>query len=198
MLQRRQPRVVALAVPSPRGPVDGAPYSPVPPSPFIPPTHRQPGPGGFDPGPLSMREAAIAWFAAIPNLPCRLPAGEECPPEDDAAKLVPGDALAYAHANVDPATDQFAGAAAIERTGMGRALDPNSATVDELIIAVRAVHDLAGSPLLRSIAEQQSDRPGPAIAYELLTTRDPATSSGSASPSRSTTASPPPWNPFVV
>ena len=57
--------------------------------------------------------AAIAWFAAIPNLPCRFPAGEECPPEDDAAKLVPGDALAYAHANVDPETDQFADAAAL-------------------------------------------------------------------------------------
>jgi hypothetical protein len=54
--------------------------------------------------------AALVWFAALPNLPCQFPAGDQCPPEDDAAKIVPGDALAYAHANVDPETDQFADA----------------------------------------------------------------------------------------
>ena len=60
-----------------------------------------------------MAIAALVWFAAIPNLPCQFPAGEECPPEDDAAKIVPGDALAYAHANVDQETDQFAEAATL-------------------------------------------------------------------------------------
>ncbi len=34
-------------------------------------------------------------------------------------------------------TDQFAGAAALERTGLGEALDPNAATVDELTAALR-------------------------------------------------------------
>ncbi|SFR91862.1 UDP:flavonoid glycosyltransferase YjiC, YdhE family [Microbacterium sp. cf046] len=73
-------------------------------------------------------------------------------------------------------TDQFAGAAAIERTGVGRVLDPNSAGVDELAAALVAVRALSGSPLLQSIAREQSARPGPAIAYELLTARAPATS----------------------
>jgi len=73
-------------------------------------------------------------------------------------------------------TDQFAGAAAIERTGIGRALDPNAATVSELAAALTAVRDLSASPSLRSIAREQAERPGPAIAYELLTARDPATS----------------------
>jgi UDP:flavonoid glycosyltransferase YjiC (YdhE family) len=73
-------------------------------------------------------------------------------------------------------TDQFAGAAAIERTGIGRALDPNAATVQELAAALTAVRDLSGSPSLRSIAREQAERPGPSIAYELLTTREPATS----------------------
>ena len=43
-------------------------------------------------------------------------------------------------------TDQFAGAAAIERTGIGRALDPNAATVDELAAALSAVRDSVGKP----------------------------------------------------
>lgn len=71
-------------------------------------------------------------------------------------------------------TDQFAGAAAIERTGVGRALDPNAASVDELAAALIAVRELAGSPALQGIADEQRRRPGPAIAYELLTA--PATS----------------------
>ena len=44
-------------------------------------------------------------------------------------------------------TDQFAGAAAIERTGIGRALDPNAATVDELAAALTAVRDSVGKPV---------------------------------------------------
>ena len=74
-------------------------------------------------------------------------------------------------------TDQFAGAAAIERTGIGRALDPNAADVDELAAALAAVRDLSGSPLLR-VASRASrpQRPARAIAYELLTAREPATS----------------------
>lgn len=52
--------------------------------------------------------AASAFFAfAVPNLPCEVPGGETCPPDDDAAEIVPADALAYLHVNVDPETEQF-------------------------------------------------------------------------------------------
>ncbi|HYI49996.1 MAG TPA: glycosyltransferase [Microbacterium sp.] len=73
-------------------------------------------------------------------------------------------------------TDQFAGAAAIERTGFGRALDPNGATVEDLAAGLTAVSDLAAMPSLRSLARDQAGRPGPQIAYELLNAREPATS----------------------
>lgn len=73
-------------------------------------------------------------------------------------------------------TDQFAGAAAIERTGLGTALDPNSATIDDLAAALTVVRELSGSPALARIAQEQTQRPGPQIAYELLTARAPATS----------------------
>ena len=73
-------------------------------------------------------------------------------------------------------TDQFAGAAAIERARFGRALDPNSATVDDLAAALTHVRELVGMPALQSVARGQAERPGPQIAYELLSTSDPATS----------------------
>ena len=44
---------------------------------------------------------------AVPNLPCQLPGGDSCPPSDDAEELVPSDALAYVHANLDPDTEQY-------------------------------------------------------------------------------------------
>jgi hypothetical protein len=55
--------------------------------------------------------AALVWFVAVPNLPCQFPAGDACPPSDDAAEIVPGDALAYLHANIDPETEQYEAAA---------------------------------------------------------------------------------------
>jgi UDP:flavonoid glycosyltransferase YjiC (YdhE family) len=73
-------------------------------------------------------------------------------------------------------TDQLAGEAAIVRTAFGRALDPNSADVDELTAALAAVRVLSGVPALQSLAQNQAERPGPQIAYELLTAREPATS----------------------
>lgn len=73
-------------------------------------------------------------------------------------------------------TDQFAGAAAIERAGLGRALDPNTTGVPELAAALTAVRGLTRSPLLESIARGQAARPGPRIAYDLLNSREPATS----------------------
>ena len=52
----------------------------------------------------------ILFSAVVPNLPCQVPGGDSCPPGDDAAELVPGDALAYLHANLDPDTDEYAAA----------------------------------------------------------------------------------------
>jgi len=51
----------------------------------------------------------IAVFAlAVPNLPCSFPGGDDCAPGDDAEQLVPADALAYVHVNLDPDTNQYA------------------------------------------------------------------------------------------
>ncbi len=50
---------------------------------------------------------ALIWLAAIPALPCGAPGGESCPPRDHAIGLVPDDALAYAHVNLDRGSDQF-------------------------------------------------------------------------------------------
>jgi Protein of unknown function (DUF3352) len=44
---------------------------------------------------------------AVPALPCQYPGGDVCPPPDDAAELVPGDALAYVHLDADPSTAQY-------------------------------------------------------------------------------------------
>ncbi len=67
-------------------------------------------------------------------------------------------------------TDQFAGAAAVERAGLGRALAPNTATVAELAGALRDLQGMPGARArLRDIAAEQAARPGPRIAYELLT-----------------------------
>lgn len=67
-------------------------------------------------------------------------------------------------------TDQFAGAAAIERTGAGRALDPQTAGVEELAAAIEEVGSPAwpGRHLLDEIADAQRERPGPVIAFETL------------------------------
>ncbi|MGC5224802.1 glycosyltransferase [Micromonospora sp. DT81.3] len=75
-------------------------------------------------------------------------------------------------------TDQFAGAAAIERTGTGLALDPNAASVEELAEAIRHIGELeaAERALLDALAREQRRRPGPAIAYEVLTAGRSATS----------------------
>jgi hypothetical protein len=53
----------------------------------------------------------VLWLVAVPALPCQAPGGDACPPADDAIHLVPEDALAYVHLNVDPGTDQYEEAA---------------------------------------------------------------------------------------
>jgi Protein of unknown function (DUF3352) len=58
--------------------------------------------------------AAVLLLAlAVPALPCQFPAGDVCPPDDDAEEIVPGDVLGYAHLSLDPDSDQYEAAAAI-------------------------------------------------------------------------------------
>ena len=70
-------------------------------------------------------------------------------------------------------TDQFAGAAAIERTGLGRALDPNAATVAELAARCRRARHSRRSRAARGDRARSGRRPGPAIAYDLLNAGGP-------------------------
>lgn len=74
-------------------------------------------------------------------------------------------------------TDQFAGAAAVERRGIGRVLDPNRADAGALAEAVREVvalgADAGARGLLDDIAREQERHPGPAIAYGVLTAASP-------------------------
>jgi hypothetical protein len=55
----------------------------------------------------------LVWLVAVPALPCQAPGGDRCPPADDAIHLVPEDALAYVHLNVDPDTEQYEDAAKV-------------------------------------------------------------------------------------
>lgn len=72
-------------------------------------------------------------------------------------------------------TDQFAGAAAVERTGLGLALDPNAATPDELGRAIAALVSPAhpARPQLEAIAAHQREHPGPSLAFEALDAATP-------------------------
>ncbi len=56
---------------------------------------------------------ALVWLVAVPALPCQAPGGDRCPPADDAIHLVPQDALAYVHLNVDRDTEQYEDAAKV-------------------------------------------------------------------------------------
>jgi uncharacterized protein DUF3352 len=56
---------------------------------------------------------ALILVVAIPALPCGAPGGGSCAPTDHAIGLIPADALAYAHFDADPETDQYAKATAI-------------------------------------------------------------------------------------
>ena len=64
----------------------------------------------------------------------------------------------------------FAGAAAVERSGVGLALDPNVASPDELADALRRMLELDpdARAALDGIAAGQAARPGPEIAFEAL------------------------------
>jgi MGT family glycosyltransferase len=75
-------------------------------------------------------------------------------------------------------TDQFAGAAAIEDAGVGIALAPNTATVDELRVALVALAspDAARDALLAEIAARQASEPGPLRAFRALAASPSSTS----------------------
>ena len=51
--------------------------------------------------------AAIIWFVVVPSAPCAAPGGDACPAGDDAIALVPDDAVAYVHLNVDSGNPQL-------------------------------------------------------------------------------------------
>lgn len=65
-------------------------------------------------------------------------------------------------------TDQFAGAAAIERVGVGEVLDPNRASVGEVRAAVVRLISGSGAELLASAAESLAQDPGPARALRAV------------------------------
>ncbi|KRD45022.1 glycosyltransferase [Cellulomonas sp. Root930] len=68
-------------------------------------------------------------------------------------------------------TDQFAGAAAVERAGIGEALDPNTASVAEIRSALERLLSLsgAGAQVLHSAARALEAQPGPVRAYRAVT-----------------------------
>lgn len=51
--------------------------------------------------------AAVALAFVVPRLPCQFPGGDVCAPADDAAALVPADALGYVHLTLDPESSQY-------------------------------------------------------------------------------------------
>lgn len=49
----------------------------------------------------------VVLLVVVPAAPCGVPGGDECPAPDDAIALVPDDALAYAHVDIDPEGEEF-------------------------------------------------------------------------------------------
>ena len=68
-------------------------------------------------------------------------------------------------------TDQFAGAAALERTGLGEALDPNAASPEELRAAAGRMLGLSGDVAARlaDLGRRLREQPGPQRARAALT-----------------------------
>jgi hypothetical protein len=64
-------------------------------------------------GAIVVAVVALIAFVLVPAAPCGFPGGDECAPPDDAIDLVPADALAYAHLDIDPESDQYADATAL-------------------------------------------------------------------------------------
>jgi len=68
-------------------------------------------------------------------------------------------------------TDQFAGAAALERARFGEALDPNTATAGDIAVAIGRLIDppFAGRAALNRVAEGLARRSGPERAFDAVT-----------------------------
>ena len=64
-------------------------------------------------------------------------------------------------------TDQFAGARAVQRAGVGEALDPNHATVEQLTIALRGLLTADRTPS-RELAASLQTMPGRERAFAAL------------------------------
>lgn len=64
-------------------------------------------------GVIVASSVAVIWFALVPLAPCSFPGGDGCLPGDDAIALVPEDALAYAHIDIDRGSPQFEAATEI-------------------------------------------------------------------------------------
>lgn len=62
---------------------------------------------------MAVAALVVVLVVAIGGLPCGFPGGESCAPDDEAAELVPAQALAYVHANVDLETEQAERAAQV-------------------------------------------------------------------------------------
>ena len=71
-------------------------------------------------------------------------------------------------------TDQFAGAAALERAGLAEVLDPNSSRPEELRAAAVRLLDLTGEPAagLAALARELTEDPGPVRARAALVEGD--------------------------
>ena len=67
-------------------------------------------------------------------------------------------------------TDQFAGAAALERTGFGVVLAPNEATADELSTGIRRVLSLPRGPF-EALSAGLRQRPGSVRAFDAVSSR---------------------------
>ena len=131
--------------------------------------------------------AAIATGSTPPGELGRLPAGWLIRPYLPQVRLLGSASVAVTHGGNNSvteaigsgvplvvlpfSTDQFAGAAAVEQSGFGVALDPNAATADDIAAAVLRVLDLPTDARTRldAVAAAQAARPGPELAFAALT-----------------------------
>src|SRR2546421_1179602 len=60
---------------------------------------------------LVLAAYALIRFVSVPGVPCSISTAKDCPPADHAASLVPADAYAYVHVNLDSGSNQFRQAA---------------------------------------------------------------------------------------
>jgi hypothetical protein len=64
---------------------------------------------------LVLAASAVFLFVPVPGLPCDVSPAKTCGTTDDAIALVPADAIAYLHVDLDRDSDQFSTAAEVAR-----------------------------------------------------------------------------------